>query len=93
MDRHSVPNVYSDLESYRSDLRRRSVTEKSLLIKGPLTDLRDVLRIAVAEGRKVLKTQWVNVHPVVYVRGNDYLVVVGCDGASDVGSGKPNGET
>lgn len=64
-----------------------------MLIRGPLNDLRDVLRIAITEGRKVLKSPRVNVHPVVYACGSNYLVVVGCDGASDVGSGKPNGET
>jgi len=62
--------------------------EKALLIKGPLPDLRDILRIAIVEGRKVLKASDVKVKPVVYVYGNCYVVVVGCDGASDVGSGK-----
>lgn len=59
-----------------------------MLIKGPLPDLRDILRVAIVEGRKVLKTSNVKVKPVVYVYGNCYMVVVGCDGASDVGSGK-----
>jgi len=61
--------------------------EKALIIKGSFDDLRDLLKVAIVEGRKVLKTSNVKVKPVVYVYGNCYLVVVGCDGASDVGSG------
>lgn len=64
--------------------------EKPLIIKGPLHDLRDVLKIAIVEGRKVLKVKDINVKPIIYPYGNEsYLVLVepnGCDGASDVGS-------
>jgi len=63
-----------------------------LIIKGPLRDLRDVLKIAIVEGRKVLKVKDVNVKPIIYPYGNaSYLVLVepnGCDGASVVGGGK-----
>lgn len=63
--------------------------QKVLTINGPLPDLRDVLRIAVVEGRKALKTKEVKINPFVYPIENSYLVVVRrCDGASDVGSGK-----
>lgn len=66
--------------------------EKPLIIKGPVHDLRDVLKIAIVEGRKVLKVKDVNVKPIIYPYGKaSYLVLVepnGCDGASVVGSGK-----
>jgi len=68
--------------------------EKALIIKGELPDLSDVLRIARAEGRKVLNVQKIRVAPVVYpYNGKDYLVVVSpehdggaCRKPSDVGS-------
>jgi len=67
--------------------------ERALIIKGSLPDLSDVLRIARAEGRKILNVQKVRVSPVVYpYNGKDYLVVVspehdgrGCSKSSDVG--------
>lgn len=66
--------------------------EKVLIIKGPLNDLRDLLKIAIVEGRKVLNVKDVRVNPAVYLHGNEcYLVLVepnGCYGASDVGSRK-----
>lgn len=65
--------------------------EKALVIKG-VKDLRDVLKIAVVEGRKVLKVKHVKVKPVVYPYGDGNCLVIvepdGCDGASVVGSGK-----
>jgi len=68
--------------------------EKALVIKGPLDDLSDVLRVARVEARKALKVKKVNVKPLVYPYGNDsYLVVVephgsGCSGESGVGGEK-----
>ena len=68
--------------------------EKSLIIKGPLNDLRDLLRISIVEGRKVLDVQAVRVKPLVFPYGSDsYVVVVepdglGCSKASDVGGGR-----
>jgi len=72
------------------------VTEKALIIKGPIGDLRELLKIAVVEGKKVLKVQQVKVKPVVFPYGNgNYLVVVepnGCDGALDVEGGRKRKE-
>jgi len=67
--------------------------EKALIIKGSLPDLSDLLRIARAEGRKVLKVDRVKVNPVVTsFNGKDYIVVVspdhnghGCSKSPDVG--------
>jgi len=54
--------------------------EKALIIKGSLPDLSDLLRIARAEGRKVLKVDRVKVNPVVLpFNGKDYIVVVSPD--------------
>ena len=70
------------------------MTAKPLIIKGPLDDLSDVLRIARVQGKIVLRVRKVKVKPVVYPYGNEsYLVVVepdgsGCSKASDVGGGK-----
>lgn len=69
------------------------MTEKSLIIKGPLDDLSDVLHIARIQAKIVLKVKRVKIKPVVYPYGNDYLVVVepdgyGCSRESVVGSGK-----
>jgi len=51
--------------------------ERALIIKGSLPDLSDVLRIARAEGRKILNVQKIRVSPIVYpYNGKDYLVVV-----------------
>jgi len=69
-----------------------------LIIKGELPDLSDVLRIARAEGRKVLKVQKIRVSPVVLpYNGKDYIVVVspehdghGCSKSSDVGRRNKN---
>ena len=47
------------------------MVEKPLLIKGPLTDLSDLLRIARVEGRKVLKVDKVIVKPVVIAYGEN----------------------
>lgn len=71
-------------------------TEKALIIKGPLSDLREVLKIATVEGRKILKTQDVIVKPHVTPYGaSAYLVVVeaknGCDKALGCG-GRENKE-
>ena len=66
--------------------------EKCLILHGQFKDLRDVLKIAIVEGKKVLRVNDANkvkVKPVVYQYGeNAVLVIVGCDGASVVGSGK-----
>ncbi len=63
--------------------------EKPLIIHGPLNSLRDVLKIATTEGRKALRTQEVNVKPLVMPYGStNYLVVVennGCERASSCG--------
>jgi len=70
------------------------MSEKPLIIKGPLADLSDVLRIARVQGKIVLKVKKVKVQPVVYPYGNEsYLVVVepdgsGCSEESVVGNGK-----
>ena len=72
--------------------------EKALIIKGSLPDLSDLLRIARAEGRKVLKVDRVRVNPVVTsFNGKDYIVVVspehdghGCSKPSDTGRIKNN---
>jgi len=72
--------------------------EKALIIKGELPDLSDVLRIARAEGRKVLNVQKIRVSPVVLpYNGKDYIVVVspehdghGCSKSPDVGRRKNN---
>jgi hypothetical protein len=66
--------------------------EKVLLIKGPLEDLSDLLRIARVEGRKVLRAEKVKVKPLVLQYENGYVVFVepdgsGCSKASVVGSG------
>ena len=71
------------------------MSEKSLIIRGPLEDLSDVLRIARVEGKKVLRVEKVIVKPLVIPYGNEsYVVVVepdgsGCSKESDVGLGKP----
>ena len=68
--------------------------EKSLIIKGPLRDLSDLLQISRVEARKVLGVHNVRVKPLVYPYGVDsYVVVVepdgsGCSKASSVGSGR-----
>lgn len=67
--------------------------EKALyLMRGGITDLSDILRIARTEGRKILNVQKVNVKPVVVPYNNGYLVVVspehngvGCSKAPNVG--------
>jgi hypothetical protein len=66
----------------------------ALIILGPLADLSDVLRIARAEGKKVLNVHRVIVKPVIYPYQNDsYLVIVepeigGCSRVHDVVDGK-----
>ena len=69
--------------------------EKALLIKGPLADLSDLLRIARVEGRKVLNVEKVTVKPLIFQYEEGYVVFVepevsgsGCSKASVVGSGK-----
>jgi len=70
--------------------------ERALIIRGALNDLSDVLRIARAEGRKILNVQKIRVSPVVYpYNGKDYLVVVSpehnggaCSKSPDVGRRK-----
>jgi hypothetical protein len=70
------------------------MVEKPLIIKGPLADLSDLLRIARVEGRKVLKVDKVIVKPYVVAYGNNgYMVVVepdgsGCSKHFDVGGKK-----
>jgi len=52
---------------------------KALIIEGDngkITDLSDILRIARANGKKILNCEKVNVLPVVTPFGNGYLVVV-----------------
>lgn len=67
------------------------MTEKPLIIKGPVADLADLVRITRVEGRKVLRVKKVIIKPFVVPYGNDsYMVVVepdgsGCSKASDVG--------
>jgi len=67
------------------------MNERALLIKGPLKDLSELLRIARCEGKKVLKVDKIIVKPVVLAYGNEsYMVVVepdgsGCSKDSDVG--------
>lgn len=65
----------------------------SLLVRGPLNDLGDLLEIARVEGRKLLKVKRVNIKPIVHQFNGDYLVIVepmgsSCSKTSDVGSGK-----
>jgi len=70
------------------------MSEKPIIIKGPVDDLSDVLRIARVQGKIILKVKKVKVKPVVYPYGNEsYLVVVepdgyGCSRESVVGDGK-----
>jgi len=72
--------------------------ERALIIKGALKDLSDVLRIARAEGRKILNVQKIRVNPVVLpFNGSDYIVVVSpehnggaCSKSADVGRRKNN---
>jgi len=52
-----------------------------VVVRGPLEDLSDVLRIARVQGRIILKTEKVKVKPVVFPYGNDYLVLVEPDGS------------
>lgn len=52
-----------------------------LVIRGPLKDLGDVLKLARVNGRIALKTRKVKVKPFVYPYGNDYLVIVEPDGS------------
>jgi len=69
------------------------MVDKALLIKGPLHNLSDVLRIARTEGKKLLKVDKVNVKPILHLYTEDsYLVVVspeeGCSKDSGVGKRK-----
>lgn len=70
-------------------------TEKALLIHGPVYDLADLLAIARAEGKKLLRTDKVRVLPfVTLLESSAYLVVVekdGCSKTSGVESGKNRG--
>lgn len=50
--------------------------EKALIIRGNLPDLSDVLRIARAEGKKLLNVEKVNVKPVVYPHPEGVVVLV-----------------
>ena len=63
--------------------------EKPLIIKGPLDDLSDLLRISRVEAKKVFGVEKVRIKPFVVPYGNEsYLVVAepeGCSKASDVG--------
>jgi len=66
-----------------------------VVIRGPLDDLSDVLRIARVEGKKIFKVDKIKVKPIIYPFGNDYLVVVepdglGCSKAPAVGGGTNN---
>jgi len=63
-----------------------------IVIRGPLEDLSDLLRIARVQGKIMLKTKKVKIKPLVYPYGNDYLVMVepegsGCSKESAVGVG------
>lgn len=66
--------------------------EKALIVKGPVKDLSDLLRIARKEAKVALNTNRVVIKPVVYPYGEgDYLVIAmvdGCRKSSDVGDGR-----
>ena len=53
----------------------------AVVIRGPLKDLGDVLKLARVQGRIALKTRKVRVKPFIYPYGNDYLVIVEPDGS------------
>lgn len=52
-----------------------------IVVRGPLEDLSDVLRIARVQGKIILRTKKVKVKPIVFPYGNDYLVVVEPNGS------------
>jgi len=47
-----------------------------LVVRGPLEDLSDLLRIARVQGKIFLQVKRVKVKPVVFPYGNDYVVLV-----------------
>jgi len=49
---------------------------RALIIKGPLDDLEDLLRIARDVGKKALRCARVKVDPQVHYRGHDFIVIV-----------------
>ncbi len=51
------------------------MTEKALIIHGPLGDLSDVLRIARVEAKKILNVERVIIKPVVLPYAQDKYVV------------------
>ena len=70
-----------------------SARDYPIVVRGPVEDLSDLLRIARHQGKIVLKTEKVKIKPVVFPYGNDYLVLVepdglGCSNALAVGGGK-----
>jgi len=58
--------------------------EKSLIVKGPLPDMEDVVRIAAAEGKKLFHTHERIAVKQIFPYENGYVVVVSWNGKGDV---------
>ncbi len=61
--------------------------ETPVKIKGPVSDLQDLVNIARSKGQRLLNVRHVVVKPEVYSYGEEYILVV----EADKGSGFPVG--
>jgi len=67
------------------------VKDYPIVVRGPVRDMADLLRIARVKARQILNVEKVRVKPIIHLHGNDYIVVVEPEGVQNCSKGSTVG--